>query len=103
MTNPANSGGEYGQGWDVKEASKKLKIEVLVPTLLLMKSHYPMTIELNTSQVVTRNEREMEFDMIGYDPSMVNALRRSALKSFLVEVAPSHVLTFILSLKIAVV
>ena len=87
VTNTANSGGEYSQGWDVKEASKKLKIEVLVPTLLLMKSHNHMTIELNASQVVTRNEREMEFDMIGYDPSMVNALRRSALKPFLVEVA----------------
>ena len=90
VTNTANSGGEYSQGWDVKEASKKLKIEVLVPTLLLMKSHNLITIQLNASQVVTRNEREMEFDMIGYDPSMVNALRRSALKPFLIEVALSH-------------
>jgi len=56
VTNTANSGGEYSQGWDVKEAGKKLKI-----------------------QVITRNEREMEFDMIGYDPSMVNALRRLLL------------------------
>jgi len=56
VTNTANSGGEYSQGLDVKEAGKKLKIKV-----------------------ITRNEREMEFDMIGYDPSMVNALRRLLL------------------------
>jgi len=56
VTNTANSGGEYGNGWDVKEATKKLKIKV-----------------------ISKNERDMEFDMIGYDPSMVNALRRLLL------------------------
>ena len=34
MTNTANSGGEYSQGFDVKEAGKKLKIKV---TFLLWK------------------------------------------------------------------
>ena len=34
MTNTANSGGEYSQGFDVKEAGKKLKIKV---TFLLRK------------------------------------------------------------------
>ena len=29
VTNTANSGGEYSQGWDVKEAGKKLKIKVM--------------------------------------------------------------------------
>ena len=31
VTNTANSGGEYGNGWDVKEAAKQLKIKVIYP------------------------------------------------------------------------
>ena len=27
-------------------------------------------------KIITRDERDIEFDMIGYDPSIVNALRR---------------------------
>ena len=84
MTNTANSGGEYSQGFDVKEASKKLKIQVFFSQSIALNG-----IELTVShqylkilhQVVSRNEREMEFDMIGYDPSMVNALRRLVSKS----------------------
>ena len=29
VTNTANNGGEYSNGWDVKEATKKLKIKVI--------------------------------------------------------------------------
>ena len=31
VTNTANSGGEYSNGWDVKEATKQLKIKVIYP------------------------------------------------------------------------
>ena len=34
VTNTANSGGEYGSGWDVKEATKKLKIKVIYKSIL---------------------------------------------------------------------
>lgn len=34
VTNTANSGGEYGNGWDVKEATKKLKIKVIYKSIL---------------------------------------------------------------------
>ena len=30
VTNTANSGGEYSQGWDVKKAAENLKIKVLL-------------------------------------------------------------------------
>lgn len=56
LTNTANSGGSYSQGFSVQEAEKSLSVKIM-----------------------SRTEREMEFDMIGYDPSIVNALRRLLL------------------------
>jgi len=56
VTNTSNDGGCYSQGFDVKDATQKLKIEI-----------------------ISRNDRDMEFDMVGYDPAMVNALRRLLL------------------------
>jgi len=56
VTNTSSSGGSYCKGFDVKEAGKNLQVKV-----------------------VNRTERDMEFDMIGFDPSIVNALRRLLL------------------------
>jgi hypothetical protein len=53
LSNTANSGGSYSEGFNVQEAEKSLTVKIM-----------------------SRTEREMEFDMIGYDPSIVNALRR---------------------------
>jgi len=53
VTNTSSSGGSYSKGFQIKEAEKNLQVKI-----------------------ITRDERDIEFDMIGYDPSIVNALRR---------------------------
>jgi len=56
LTNTSCAGGAYSKGFDVKEAAKTLDV-----------------------RVVSRTERDLEFDMVGYDTAMVNALRRILL------------------------
>merc|ERR1719209_1262651 len=56
LTNTSCAGGAYSKGFDVKEATKTLDV-----------------------RVVSRTERDLEFDMVGYDTAMVNALRRILL------------------------